>query len=77
MDFPHNTVQIFCTIPCGRIKTGIPRGFVRKMAKATCVVKLLVKLSQFCYGFKDIRKYRKSSMDAFDIMADHWIEPQQ
>ena len=34
------------------------------MVKATpkrTYVKLLVKLSQFCYGFKDIRTYRKSS----------------
>ena len=52
-------------------------GFVRKMAKAICVVKSLVKLSQFCYGFKDIRKYRKSSVDACDKMADHWIESQR
>ena len=37
----------------------------------------LVKLSQFCYSFKDIHKYRKSSVDACDKMADHWIEPQQ
>ena len=41
------------------------------------VVKSLVKLSQFCYGFKDIRKYRKSSVDACDKMADHRIEPQR
>ena len=37
----------------------------------------LVKLSQFCYGFKDILKYRKSSVGACDKMADHWIEPQR
>ena len=39
--------------------------------------KSLVKLSQFCYGFKDIRKYRKSRVDACDKMADHWLEPQR
>ena len=47
---------------------GIPRGFVREMVKATCVVKSLVKLSQFCYGFKDVHKYRKS-VDA----CENWL----
>ena len=47
------------------------------MAKATCVVKSLVKLSQFFYDFKDVRKYRKSSMDACDKMADHLLEAQR
>ena len=69
MDFPHDTAQENQDRNSAQIH--------QKMGKATCVMKSLVKLSQFCYGFKDICKYRKSSVDPCDKMADHWIELQQ
>ena len=48
-DFPHNTAR-----------KNLDRNFARIRAE-NGESKSLVKLSQFCYGFKDIHTYRKSS----------------